>query len=94
MNDFVLGVTAMACWAAALFFLRFWRDTNDRLFGLFAAAFFLLGLTRFGLSWAQNPVEGVTHLYWLRLAAYVMILVAIIDKNRSAPRRPGSASQF
>ena len=82
MQDFVLGATAMACWVAALFFLRFWRESRDRLFGMFSAAFLLLGLTRFGLSVSHDPIEGETYLYWVRLAAYLLILVAIINKNR------------
>jgi hypothetical protein len=82
MQDFILGATAMACWVAALFFLRFWRASRDRLFAMFSVAFLLLGLTRFGLSVAHDPTEGETYLYWVRLAAYVIILVAIVDKNR------------
>jgi hypothetical protein len=82
MQDFILGATAMACWIAMIFFLRFWRDTGDPLFGMFAAAFFLLGLARFGLALSHNLPEGDTYLYWLRLAAYVIILIAIVDKNR------------
>jgi hypothetical protein len=82
MHDFLLGATAMACGVAMTYFLRFWRDTGDRLFGMFAAAFFLLGLSRFGLALSHDRPEGTTYLYWLRLAAYLIILFAIIDKNR------------
>jgi hypothetical protein len=67
---------------AALFFLRFWRETGDRLFTGFAAAFFLLGLTRLGLALSNDQIEGQTQWYWLRFAAFLLILVAIIDKNR------------
>jgi hypothetical protein len=82
MNDFLMGAMAMACWVAALFFLRFWRDTSDRLFALFACAFFLLGITRIGLACWHELSEGQTYFHWLRLAAFVLILIAIIDKNR------------
>ena len=82
MQDFLLGATAMACWIIMLFFLRFWRKTGDRLFGMFAVAFLLLGFTRFGLVMANEQSEVPTYLYWVRLAAYLMIVVAIIDKNR------------
>jgi hypothetical protein len=82
MQDFVLGTTAMACWIVMLFFFRFWHKTGDRLFGMFAVAFLLLGLTRFGLVVADDQSEVQTYLYWLRLAAYLMIFAAIIDKNR------------
>ena len=82
MQGFLLGTTAMACWIVMLFFLRFWHKTGDRLFGMFAVAFFLLGLTRFGLVVANDQSEVQTYLYWVRLAGYLMILVAILDKNR------------
>jgi hypothetical protein len=82
VQEFLMGATAMASWTAMLFFLRFWRESRDRLFAMFSAAFLLLGLTRIGLALAHDPSEGETYLYWLRLAAYLLILVAIVDKNR------------
>jgi hypothetical protein len=70
--------------AIGLFFLKFRRRTHDRLFTMFAAAFFLLAAQRIALSvggvWSENNV----YLYGLRLLAFVLILVAIVDKNRSA----------
>lgn len=77
-----MGAIAMASIIAALFFLRFWRDTGDRLFGIFAAAFFLLASTRVGLVLSRAQMEEQTLWYWVRLAAFLLILVAIIDKNR------------
>jgi hypothetical protein len=68
---------------AALFFLRFWRDTRDRLFGFFAAAFVFLALQRLALALALVSTRDTTGYYILRLAAFVLILVAIVDKNRS-----------
>lgn len=82
MQEFLTGATAMACWIAMLFFLRFWRETGDYLFGMFSAAFLLLGLTRLGLALSHEPSEGQTYLYWIRLSAYLLILVAIANKNR------------
>jgi hypothetical protein len=82
LETFMLGAIAMASFIAGLFFLRFWRDTGDRLFGIFAAAFCLLGVTRVGLALSTQPLEGYTMWYWVRLAAFVLIFVAIVDKNR------------
>ena len=82
MQEFLIGATAMACWVAMLFFLRFSRETGDHLFLMFSAAFLLLGLTRFGLALSHEPSEGATFLCWVRLAAFLLILVAIADKNR------------
>ena len=77
-----MGAIALASWVAGLFFLRFWRETGDRLFAVFAVAFWLLGTTRIGLAFLPAQTEGQTHWYWVRLAAFVLILLAILDKNR------------
>jgi hypothetical protein len=82
MEVFVVGATTMACWTAMLFFLRFWKDTGDRLFAMFSGAFFLLGVTRVGRIMFHESTEGDTYWYLARLAAYVLILIAIVDKNR------------
>lgn len=49
---------------------------------MFAAAFLLLGITRLGLAMSQDYAEGHTYWYWVRLAAFLVILVSIADKNR------------
>ena len=82
MELFIPGAIAMASIAVAVFFLRFWRATRDRLFAMFALAFLLLAATRLGLAMSGDPSEGNTSWYWVRLAAFLIILVAIADKNR------------
>jgi hypothetical protein len=72
----------MACAIAGLFFLRFWRRTQDRLFLVFALAFWLLCLNWLALSLTQQD-EVRTVLYIVRLLAFAAIIVAILDKNRS-----------
>jgi hypothetical protein len=66
-----------------LFFFRYWRSTGDRLFVIFAVAFLLMCLTRFvaALIAADNPHNG--YVYTIRFIAYLLILAAIIDKNRN-----------
>jgi gamma-glutamyltranspeptidase len=49
MDTFMIGAIATASWVAGLFFLRFWWDTSDRLFLIFAIAFWLLALTRLAM---------------------------------------------
>jgi hypothetical protein len=50
---------------------------------MFSLAFFLLGITRLGLALSPPLTdEPHTHWYWVRLIAFLLILVAIIDKNR------------
>ena len=87
LYEFMLGSLVMACLVAGLFFLRFWRKTRDRLFLMFAIAFWILGSNWLALAWIEQE-EQKTILYAVRLVAFVLILVAIIDKNRST--RPGS----
>jgi hypothetical protein len=82
MEQFIMGAIAMGSSIAALYFLRFWRETGDRLFAIFALTFLLLGITRLGLALSPQELEGHTHWYWVRLSAFVLILVAIVDKNR------------
>lgn len=82
LEALLAGAIAMASVVAAMFFLRFWRDTRDRLFLIFSAAFLLLGITRIGLALSAMHREGQTYWYWVRLAAFLLILLAIVDKNR------------
>jgi|SoiMethySBSTD1v2_1073268.scaffolds.fasta_scaffold413107_3 hypothetical protein len=85
INVILWSMTAMACYGVAVCFARFWRQTTDRLFGLFALAFALLGTNTLLLA-AINPAHESRHLvYLLRLAAFLVIIVAVIDKNRSGP---------
>jgi len=82
----VSGALVMGYAVAALFFLRFWRETRDRLFGIFAAAFALLSVQRLALALSTDPNGDQLLLYGMRLLAFVLILAAIIDKNRGGPR--------
>lgn len=85
LTTLVSGAMVMAYVTAGLFFLRFWKDTRDRLFGSFAAAFFLLALQRALLTITADDREsnGALALYVIRLLAFLLILWAIIDKNRA-----------
>lgn len=82
-NQFMLGAIVMACVVAGLFFLRFWRKTGDRLFAIFAIAFLILGFNWLALSFTHPEAEIRTALYFVRLLAFVFILLAIWDKNRA-----------
>ena len=81
INQFLLGALAMACAVAGLFFLQFWRKTHDRLFIIFAFAFWLLGVNWAALAFTKGD-EARTWFYLIRLLAFVLILIGIIDKNR------------
>lgn len=90
MNQLLLGAISMASLVAALFFMRFWRNTGDRFFLFFAAAFGLEGVNRVLLGLSLGSDEHQPIYYLIRLISYVLILVAIVDKNRV---RPSDASQ-
>ena len=69
-----------------LFFLRFRARTGDRLFAMFAGAFFLLAAQRIAIAVAREWGEDTTWLYGLRLLAFLLILFAVIDKNHGSAR--------
>jgi uncharacterized membrane protein YeiB len=83
MFGLVSGAILMGYAVCALFFLRFWRQTRDRLFLVFAVAFGLLGMQRLALVLTEPLEEWRTGLYMVRLVAFVLILGAIVDKNRA-----------
>lgn len=80
--DFLAGAVTAGFALSALFFLRFWRRTGDSLFLTFGAAFFLLGFGQALLTLANVPVEERSWIYLIRLAAFALILLAILRKNR------------
>jgi uncharacterized protein DUF5985 len=83
MNAALLGAIAMASLVAALFFLRFWRDTKDRLFLFFSISFLVEGLNRFALAMVSDPNEDQPFFYVVRFLSFLLIVAAILDKNLS-----------
>jgi len=79
----LLGAIAMASLVAGLFFLRFWRDTGDRLFLYFAISFLVEGLNRAALGMSGAPNEGRPFFYFVRFLSFLLILIAIVQKNLS-----------
>jgi len=87
MNQFAWGATAMACFVAGLFFLKFWLRSRERLFLIFAAAFWVFCLHWVGLALVDVAAENRPFFYLLRFAAFALIILGVVDKNRS-PERP------
>jgi uncharacterized membrane protein HdeD (DUF308 family) len=79
----LLGAIAMASLVAGLFFLRFWRDTGDRLFLYFAISFLVEGVNRAALGMSADPNEGRPFFYFVRFLSFLLILIAIAQKNLS-----------
>ena len=92
MNDLLLGAIVAISAIVGLFFLRFWCDTGDRLFAMFALAFWVLSFNWLALALVDEP-ETRTWLYLVRLVAFGLILLAIVDKNRAAERREPERSR-
>jgi 4-amino-4-deoxy-L-arabinose transferase-like glycosyltransferase len=87
MKEFISGFIAMGFFVAGLFFLRFWRETRDRLFAMFALAFWILSFSRLAMVWMEASDEARTVLYGVRLLAFILLLAAVVDKNRGS--KPG-----
>ena len=81
--DFLSGAITLGFLVAGLFFLRFWRRTRDGLFLAFAIAFALLGMGQAIQALANITQEERSYIFLIRLAAFTLILVAIVRKNRS-----------
>ncbi len=77
------GAVAMASFATTLFFAKFWRQTSDVFFLLFALAFAIDTVSRGALGLTETSDELEPVFYVLRLAMFALIIVAITLKNRS-----------
>ena len=90
VHAMLLGALTMGSIAIGVIFLRYWRDGGDRFFLYFALSFFVQAVNRVALALSTSPSEGSPWQYGVRLLAYLLILVAILDKNRRPPRRPAA----
>jgi hypothetical protein len=90
MFSLMTGMSGMGFLIAAVFFLRFWRRTGDRLFVTFAAAFVLLALNQILLGLPIIAREDQSLLYLPRVAAFALLIVAIVLKN--VAKRPSGES--
>lgn len=86
MLSFLSGAIMMACAACGLFFFKTWKTNGDRLFLLFALAFWTLSVERWILAAVEPANEFRPLVYIFRLIAFVLIVGAIVEKNRSSGR--------
>lgn len=88
LYSFISGAAMMGAWVAGLFFFRFWSKTRDPLFKYFGIAFWLLAVERIALIFLVSPThEDQSKVFLLRLAAFALILWAIVNKNRADLQR-------
>ena len=93
MIEMLSGALLFAYFMAGIHFARFWRRTGDRLFLHFAVAFWLFALNQLATSIPSVANETGGYEYVLRVLGFIVILVAIVDKNFVATRphqHPGS----
>jgi hypothetical protein len=86
LNDLMAGAISFGQLAAGLFFWKFFRKTKDRLFAIFAAAFWLMGVNRAALALLAAD-ETRTYFYIVRLLVFLLILIAVLDKNRARKQK-------
>jgi len=84
---FLLGAVAMGDLLAGLFFLRYWKETHDRLFLYFTWSFGVEVICRIFLIYTTFNSESEPLVYSLRVVSYGLILVGIVDKNRTMIRK-------
>ncbi|HTQ35435.1 MAG TPA: DUF5985 family protein [Steroidobacteraceae bacterium] len=82
IESFLLGVIVTTSLVAGLYFLKFWRATRDPLFLAFSLAFIIESINRTGILFLEKPNEGSPETYVVRLLAFLLILAAILWKNR------------
>jgi len=82
VRQLLSGIIAFGSFVAALYFFKSWRRSGDRLLGLFAAAFAIFAANGMALGLTDPDAEVRVFLYTVRLAGFLLILAAIIDKNR------------
>ncbi|HJR55005.1 MAG TPA: DUF5985 family protein [Rhizomicrobium sp.] len=78
---YAAGLLTMGFLTVGLFFVRFWRRTGDLLFACFGIAFSLMALNQAIPVLLSIPREEQAGIYLLRLAAYAVIIAAILMKN-------------
>lgn len=92
MREFLMGMLAATTLIAGLFFLRYWRVSGDRLFAYFSLAFGVMSLSWIALAVTSVAFEQRHLIYLVRLLAFVLIIVGILDKNRRVGRQAQNAS--
>lgn len=78
----LLGAIAAVSLAIGVFFIKYWRSSRDRFYLFFAASFILESVNR-ALIGVIGRSEFEPWHYGVRFLSYALIVIAILDKNRS-----------
>ena len=84
MTELIAGAITMGYLVGGAYFFKFWQNTEDRLFLGFTSAFLLLAIQRVALVVLPGTEQSGLILYTVRLFAFLIILLAILDKNRAS----------
>lgn len=79
---FLSGGIVVAHWAVGMFFYRFWKRSHDRLFLMFALAFWVFMVERVLLLTLTPSNEVQPLIYLARVCGFLLILWGIWDRNR------------
>ena len=81
MIEMLSGALLLSYLVAGAHFFRFWKRLDDRLFLHFAIAFWLFALNQLATSIPEVTYETAGYEFLLRVLGFLLIIVAIIDKN-------------
>ncbi len=79
--NLAVGALIFGYLLGGLFFLRFWHRTHERLFLIFAIAFWLMALNQLALVFLSVPKDEAHFVYLIRISAFALIAYAIVRKN-------------
>ena len=80
---FLSGVMFTAFCASGLFFIKFWKRTNERFFLYFGWACWMLAFDRVPLLWLTIRHKEHEFAYLFRVVSFVLIIYAFIKANKS-----------
>jgi hypothetical protein len=86
LPSFLGGAIVLGYVLIGVFFLKFWRRTNDTFFGYFAVAFFTLGIGRVIEAITRTNETTTPYVYVFRLLAFLIIIFAIMHKNLASKK--------
>jgi hypothetical protein len=79
---FMHGAITLACFLIAAKFVKFWRTSKDRFFLWFSSAFFVFAVGWIIRGFATTEGDHAHFVFVPRLVAFLLIIAAILDKNR------------
>lgn len=81
LDTFLLGFVCASSLVAAIYFLRFWRQTRDFLFLAFTLFFAIEGANEAYIASLPHPNLGSLAVTMIRLLSVLGVIFAIIWKN-------------